>query len=155
MAAVEVILHEAVSGWLRSFATASGVSFHNEQAADGIGRLLRELEQSGRELSTRQSKPIEDTEYDLHELRWPDRSRGRGPRSRSGVPVVRLLYAYCTSPSGETALVVSAGNKLATTDPATWYDDHVTAAEQRLNDWCDENPPYQPIMRRNTAGGGS
>ncbi|WP_419551421.1 hypothetical protein [Candidatus Poriferisodalis sp.] len=152
MTAVEVFLHEAVSSWLRALSNASGVSFRNEQPADGIERLVLELEQRGRGLSTPQSKSIRGTELDLHELRWPDMSRGRGPKSYSGVPVVRLLYAYCTAPSGEVALVVLAGNKLASTDPNAWYDDNVTEAKRRLHNWCDENPPYQPIMKRDTPG---
>lgn len=154
MAAVEVFVHEAVSTWLRSRTTTSGASFLNEQAADGIERLIRELEQRGRELSAPQSKPIGGTGYDVHELRWPDMSRGRGPANTSGVPVVRLLYAYCTAPDGEVALVVLAGNKLARNNPDTWYHDNVTEAKRRLREWCDENPPYEPVVRPSTESGG-
>lgn len=147
MAAVEVFVHEAVSRWLRSLATTDGVPFQDEQATDGLNRLTEELTQPGRELSRPQSKPIAGTGYDLHELRWPDMSRGRGPKGNSGVPVVRLLYAYCSAPSGEAALVVLAGNKLARANPDAWYDDNLTEATRRLRNWCEANPPYEPVVR--------
>lgn len=158
MAAVEVILHETVSTWLNEQAALNTrQAWHpsGETVVAGVERLIAQLEQQGRTLGRPEAAEIQASAIDLWELRWPPERRGRGPTSMSGIPIIRVLFGYCTIPGYEIALVVLAGDKAEAASPPAWYHDAIPAAEERLRHWCGENPPYQPIMRRNTTCGGS
>ena len=155
MAAVEVILHEAVATWLNeqaALSTRRTLYPSGETVVAGVERLIEQLEQRGRGLGRPEAAQIQASALDMWELRWPPERRGRGPTSASGIPIVRVLFGYCAVPGYEIALAVLAGDKAEAASPPAWYDDAIPAAEERLRHWCGETPPFQPVMRAHVSG---
>lgn len=154
MAAVEVILHEAVSTWLNEQAALSTQrAWHpsGETVVAGVERLIEQLQQQGRALGRPEAAEIRASTIDMWELRWPPERRGRGPTAASGIPIIRVLFGYCAVPGYEIALVVLAGDKAEAANPLAWYDYAIPAAEERLRHWCGETPPFQPVIRANVS----
>lgn len=150
MAAVEVILHAAVSAWLTEQAGPSVQEARHpsgETVFTGVQQLIAQLEEQGRSLGRPEAAELRDSPLDIWELRWPPERRGRGPTPASGIPIIRVLYGYCAIPGDEIALVVLAGDKADSASPTDWYEEAIPIAEDRLRHWCSETPPFQPVMK--------
>ena len=114
--------------WLNQLAQDEA---HHDVYAD-IAALLSALETYGHDLIEPESKPIAQSRF-LHELR-------RTPPSDAAPfadqpPVIRILYAFCRTSTGETIAVVLFGGDKTDLGNA-WYPPSIMNAETRLTSRC-------------------
>ena len=140
--AIEVIYHPLFERWLAAAAEADDEVFGEVMA------LLTALEVHGRQLGDpgrEESHPVVTSRYDMHALRRVPASQ-TAPYATSP-PVLRVLYAYCTTtrPS-ETAVVLLGGDKTRLGNQ--WYPANVAEAEQRLAQISRQDLGLMPIVTR-------
>ncbi len=135
---MEVQLHPLFKSWLNELADDLEVLVE-------VMALINALEKHGRDLGDPESHPVSTASYDLHALR-------RFPPTETtpyaeGPPVLRILFGYVQDNSGnELAVVTLGGDKTELGN--RWYQANVTQAQDRLDQWCQHNPTYKPIVKR-------
>ena len=83
--------------------------------------------------------------YDLHALR-------RTPPTQvtpyaHAPPVLRILFGYVRDEEGnELAVIALGGDK--TELGHLWYPPNITQAQDRINQWCQHNQSYKPVVQR-------
>ena len=62
-------------------------------------------------------------------------------------PVLRILYAICTTtPGNEVAVALLGGDKTVLGN--NWYPANLAEAEHRLEQYCRQEPDLTPIVKR-------
>ena len=139
---MEVRYHPLFERWLKDLAEA------DEEVFGEVMALLTALEVHGRDLDDEdreESHPVVTSRYDMHALR-------RTPPSEAAPfamtpPVLRILYAICSTTSGEEcAIVLLGGDKTRLGNH--WYPAHVSEAEARLDNYCQHDTDTSPIPKR-------
>jgi hypothetical protein len=139
---MEVRIDHRVDTWLTTLST--DVDLHDVYA-DCIA-LIDAVATYGQRLIEPESKPIHSSLY-LHELR-------RTPPSDTAPladqpPIIRILYAFCRTATGETiALVLVGGDKTELGN--NWYPTNIATAHTRLTTQCgiEHLTPLQNTTRR-------
>lgn len=139
---MEVRYHPLFEVWLSELAEA------DEEIFGEVMALLTALEEHGRDLDDErreESHPVVTSRFDLHALRRTPPSEAAPYADRP--PVLRVLYAICTTTGGaEVAVVLLGGDKTRLGN--TWYPTNVGEAEARLDSYCRKNPSTSPIVKR-------
>jgi hypothetical protein len=119
----------------------------DEEIFGEVMALLTALETHGRDLDDErreESHPVVTSRYDMHALRRTPHSEAAPYADRP--PVLRILYAACKAPPGETAVVLLGGDKAALGN--AWYPANVSKAEARLDQYARQHPGTTPIVKR-------
>lgn len=139
---MELVYHPLFEKWLAELADG------DEEIFGEVMALLDALETHGRELNDEareESHPVVTSRFDMHALR-------RTPPSEAAPyadapPVLRILYAICTTSTGsEIAVVLVGGDK--TTLGNSWYPANLGEAEARLDQYCRQHPDPTAIIKR-------
>jgi hypothetical protein len=94
--------------------------------------LLDALETHGQQLIEPESKPIQTSRF-LRELRRTPPSDAAPLADQP--PIIRVLYAFCRTATGDTiALVLIGGDKTQLGN--AWYPKNIMLAETRLTSRC-------------------
>ncbi len=107
--------------------------------------LIAALQEFGRELGDPESHPVVTASYDLHSLRRTPPT-ATTPYADSP-PVLRILYCYVRNQSGQEIAVVAVGGDKSTLGNA-WYRANLTRAQDRVDQWCQRNPGFKPVVKR-------
>ncbi len=142
---MEVRLHPLFRRWLDELAEQEAGEVDWFEVYVEVMALIAALGEFGRELGDPESHPVVSTSYDIHALR-------RAPPTSTtpyadGPPVLRILYGFVTSNDGEEIAVVAVGGD-KTALGNTWYQANLTRAQDRIDQWCQHNPGYKPIIKR-------
>lgn len=139
---VEIRYHPLFERWLAEVAEA------DEEIFGEVMALLTALEVHGRDLGAEdqeESHPVVTSRYNMHALRRTPPS-ATAPYA-TGPPVLRMLYTFCTTVSGEeTAVALLGGDK--TTLGNSWYPPNISEAEHRLDQYCRHHTDVSPIIKR-------
>jgi hypothetical protein len=138
---VEVRYHPLFERWLAELAEA------DEEIFGEVMALLTALETHGRDLDDErreESHPVVTSRYDMHALRRTPPSEAAPYADRP--PVLRILYAVCRTPAGETAVVLLGGDKTALGN--AWYPANLAQAEARLDQYARQHSDTEPIVKR-------
>lgn len=139
---VEVRYHPLFERWLAELAEA------DEEVFGEVVALLTALEVHGRDLddeNREEAHPVVTSRYDMHALRRTPPSEAAPYADRP--PVLRILYAICSTDAGEDAAVVLLGGD-KTRLGTQWYPVHVNEAEARLDNYCRQHAGTSPIPKR-------
>lgn len=143
---MEVVLHPLFESWYMSLTDGSlaGETDWWEIASE-IAALLGALGSHGRNLGDPECHEVVSARYDIRALR---RSPPTGTTPYAdGPPVIRVLVGFVRNENGQIkAVALLGGDK--TTLGNRWYPANVGQAQQRLDQWCSQNPSFTPIVRR-------
>ncbi len=137
-------LHPLFQEWLERLADPTGSGELSDVYVE-VMALISALEEYGRDLGDPECHPVVTASYDLHALR-------RSPPTIAtpiavGPPVLRILFGFARDESGkEVAVVALGGDKTALGN--AWYPANITQAQDRIDQWCQRNPSYKPVMKR-------
>jgi len=142
---MEVRLHPSFQRWLDEIAGIEDEGVDWFEVYVEVMALIAALGEFGRDLGDPDSHPVVTASYDLHALR-------RTPPSATtpyadGPPVLRILYCYVSNESGDEIAVVAVGGDKSSLGNA-WYQANLTRAQDRVDQWCQHNPGFKPIVRR-------
>lgn len=143
---MEVVLHPLFESWLASLTDGSlaGGTDWWEIAAE-IAALLGALESHGRKLGDPECHEVVSARYDIRALRRTPPT-GTTPYA-DGPPVIRVLVGFVRNEEGQIkAVALLGGDKTRLGN--RWYPANVELAQQRLDQWCGQNPGFTPIVRR-------
>lgn len=141
---MDVRLHPLLQEWLERLADSADPGELSDVYVE-VMALIAALEEYGRDLGDPECHPIVTASYDLYALR-------RSPPTRTtpyaiGPPVMRILFGFARDEGGnEVAVVTLGGDKTALGN--AWYPANVTQAQDRIDQWCQRNPSYKPVMKR-------
>lgn len=139
---MELRYHPLFERWLAALAEG------DEEVFGEVMALLTALEVHGRELDDEQreeSHPVVTSRFDMHALRRTPPSEA-APYATSP-PVLRILYAICTTaPGDEVAVALLGGDKTALGN--NWYPTNLAEAEHRLEQYCRHDPDLTAIVKR-------
>jgi hypothetical protein len=143
---VDLFLHPLFDRWLESLVGGEeGGGADWWQVRGEIAALLNALETHGRSLGDPECHEVVSARYDIHALR-------RTPRTDTtpfadAPPVLRILFGFVVDDTGlEAAVVLLGGDKTELGN--RWYPPNLQHAQDRLDQWCRQNPGYRPIVRR-------
>ncbi len=142
---MEVRLHPLFRCWLDQLVDQEAGDVDWFEVYVEVMALIAALGEFGRGLGDPESHPVVSAGYDLHALR-------RTPPTvtmpyADGPPVLRILYGFVTNDDGdEIAVVAIAGDKAAL--GTAWYQTNLNRAQDRIDQWCQHNPGYKPIIKR-------
>lgn len=142
---LDVRLHPSFQGWLQSLVETDSGSVDWHEVLGEVMTLIAALENFGRDLAGPETHPVVTARYDLHALR---RVPATSVTPDAGQPpVLRILYCFLRERNGgEIAIVLLGGDK--TKQGSDWYPANVSLAQRRADEWCRQNPEYQPIIKR-------
>lgn len=142
---MEVRLHPLFQRWLDLLAQQDDGEVDWFDVYVEVMALIAALQEFGRDLGDPESHPVVSASYDLHALR-------RTPPTETtpyadGPPVLRILYGFVHDGDGtEIAVVAVGGDKSHLGN--SWYQANLTRAQDRVDQWCQHNPGYKPIIKR-------
>ena len=139
---MEVRYHPLFERWMSDLADGDDEIFGEVMA------LLTALEAHGRDLDDEardESHPVVTSRYDMHALRRTPPSQSTPYATRP--PVLRILYGYCRTDTGDEVVVMLLGGD-KTTLGNHWYPPHVAESESRLDQYCRQYPELKPIAKR-------
>jgi len=136
---VDVHLHPLFSRWLDE------LEKHDFDVWAEVLALINAVQEFGRALGDPECHPVVVARYDLHALR-------RTPPSvttpyAQAPPILRVLFGFVSDDEHREVAVVAIGGDKTTLGNA-WYPANVTQAEARIDQWCQQNPTYRPIIVR-------
>ena len=138
---MDVRLHPLFQDWLEGLAGSGELS----DVYVEVMALIAALEDYGRALGDPECHPVVTASYDLYALRRSPPT-GTTPYA-AGPPILRVLFGYVRDDNGNEAAVVALGGDKAALGNA-WYPANITRAQDRIDQWCQQDPGYKPVIRR-------
>lgn len=141
---MDVRLHPLFQDWIERLADSADPGELSDVYVE-VMALIAALEEYGRDLGDPECHPVVTASYDLYALR-------RSPPTSTtpyatDPPVLRILFGFARDEGGtEVAVVTLGGDKTALGN--AWYPANITQAQDRIDQWCQRNPSYKPVMKR-------